>query len=248
MFAVEDQVLVHLVGDDQQIPLDGERGHGRQFVAREDRAGRVVRGVEEDQPGARGDRVAQFVQVQVVRAVAGTQGDGDSGAAREGDGGGVRVVVRLQRDDLVAGLDQGQQRGGDRLGGARRDQDLGVGEALAQVDRAGANGQGRHLGEDRRPELREASVEHGTVVWRGLRGSWRSSCAEALDLLNSRPVLGACDGTRHTASDQGVSRRRLSSPVDVGHPPTATDGPVVGPDRMGEAHGEVALRASLKGS
>lgn len=52
MFAVEDQVLVDLVGDDQQVAFDGERGDGRQFLAGEDLAGRVVRGVEEDQSGA----------------------------------------------------------------------------------------------------------------------------------------------------------------------------------------------------
>ena len=52
---------------------------------------------------------------------------GHARAARHRDAGGVRVVVRLQGDDLVARLQQGEQRGGDGLGGARGDQHLGVG-------------------------------------------------------------------------------------------------------------------------
>ena len=62
--AVEDQVLVHLVGDHQQVALAGEFGDRGELGAGQDRAGRVVRGVEQDQPGARGDGGAQLVQVQ----------------------------------------------------------------------------------------------------------------------------------------------------------------------------------------
>ena len=43
------------------------------------------------------------------------------------DARGVRVVVRLERDDLVARLAQREQRRGDRLGRARGDEHLGVG-------------------------------------------------------------------------------------------------------------------------
>ena len=39
---------------------------------------------------------------------------------------------------------------------------VGVGEALAEVDRAGGDGQRRHLGEDRRPETGEARDELGS--------------------------------------------------------------------------------------
>ena len=116
--------------------------------------------------------------------------------------GGVRVVVRLEADHLVARLAEREDAGGDRLGGARGHHDLavrvvlqapepalvggdgraqrrdararrvlvvagaqrlggrgqhlrravGVGEALAEVDRAGTHGERGHLGEDGGPE------------------------------------------------------------------------------------------------
>src|SRR5690606_35821130 len=113
-----------LVGDHQQIVLHREVRDGRQFVGGEDRAGRVVRGVQEQQAGARGDQGAQFVEVRAE--VRGAQGERYARRARHRDAGGVRVVVRLDRDDLVARLEEGEQRGGDRLGGPGRHQDLRV--------------------------------------------------------------------------------------------------------------------------
>jgi hypothetical protein len=130
----EDEVFVDLVRDHQQIALDGEGGDGGQLVVGEDGAGGVVRGVEQDEAGAVGDRVAQLVQVEAEGAVVRAEGDRDAGAARHRDARRVRVVVRLQRDHLVARLQQGQQRGGDGLGGARGDQHLGVGVAGQPVE------------------------------------------------------------------------------------------------------------------
>ena len=126
------------------------------------------------------------------------------------DVGDVGVVVRLERDHLVARLEQGEQRGGDGLGRARGDQHLGVrvvaeavepllvarhgrrssgmpvggrvlvalpartasaaasaidrravdvGEPLAEVDRVGGDGAGRHHAEDGVAEAVEAAVE-----------------------------------------------------------------------------------------
>ena len=50
------------------------------------------------------------------------------------DARGVRVVVRLERDDLVARLAQREQRGRDRLGRARGDEHLGVGVEVEAVE------------------------------------------------------------------------------------------------------------------
>jgi hypothetical protein len=58
VLAVEDQVLVDLVGDHEQVVLDGQGGDGGQFVAGEHRAGGVVRAVEQDEAGAGGDGLA----------------------------------------------------------------------------------------------------------------------------------------------------------------------------------------------
>ena len=52
----------------------------------------------------------------------------------ERDARRVGVVVRLERDDLVAGFAQGEQRGGDRFGRARGHEHLGVGVELEPVE------------------------------------------------------------------------------------------------------------------
>src|SRR5690606_569065 len=133
---VEDEVFVDLVGHDEEVPFHGQLGDRRQLRAGEDRAGGVVRGVDQQHAGAVGDGVAQFVEVEPEAAVPGAQGDRDAAAARHGDAGRVGVVVRLQGDHLVAGFHQGEQGGGDGLGGAGGDQDLGVGvrgEAVAAL-------------------------------------------------------------------------------------------------------------------
>lgn len=73
---------------------------------------------------------------------------GDRGA-QLGDAGARRVLVAA----AVAQRPYG--RLADLLGAVR------VGEALAEVDRAGRRGQRGHLREDRGPELGETAVEQG---------------------------------------------------------------------------------------
>ena len=58
VLAVEDEVLVDLVGDHEQVVLDGQRRDGGELVAGEHRAGRVVRAVEQDEAGAGRDGFA----------------------------------------------------------------------------------------------------------------------------------------------------------------------------------------------
>ena len=64
-------------------------------------------------------------RVQVGAEVRRPQRDRDADAACHGDAGRVGVVVGLERDDLVARLDEREQCGRDRLGGARGHQYLG---------------------------------------------------------------------------------------------------------------------------
>ena len=54
--ALEDQVLVDLVGHGQEVTVAAQLGDLRQLVGAEDLAGRIVRGVEEEHPGPRADR------------------------------------------------------------------------------------------------------------------------------------------------------------------------------------------------
>ena len=63
----EDQVLVHLVGDRVRVELLAQLGDQRQLVGGEDLAGRVVRRVEQHQPGARAERRAQLAGSKAYR-------------------------------------------------------------------------------------------------------------------------------------------------------------------------------------
>ena len=85
------------------------------------------------------------------------QGDRDPGGARHGHAGGVGVVVGLERDGLVARLEERDQRGGDRLGGARGDQDLAVGVDVHAVEAL-------LVGGDRVPQLGNARARRVLVT------------------------------------------------------------------------------------
>ena len=131
MLAVEDQVLVDLVGDDQEIVLPAERGDRLELSSREDLPRRVVRRVEQHQPRPRRHRGRERVDGEGV--VGWLQLHDAPRGTRHRDARGVRVVVGLERDHLVARLAQRQQRGGDRLGRARGDEHLGVGVVVEVV-------------------------------------------------------------------------------------------------------------------
>jgi len=64
---VVPQVLVGLVGQHDEVALDGDVGDSLEFVGCEDNARRVMRRIEQDQPGAVGDRVAEGVEVGAKR-------------------------------------------------------------------------------------------------------------------------------------------------------------------------------------
>ncbi len=214
-------------------------------------AGRVVGRVEQQQPGAGRDGAAQLVEVEVEGRR--PQRHGTPHRSGHGDARRVRVVVGLERHHLVARLEQRQHCGRDGLGGAGRDEHLGVGivveavepalvlgdgqaqlgdagagrvlvvavpdrldggvedlggavgvrEALPEVDRAGGQGQRRHLGEDRGAEALEPAREqwpphacslpvltaesHDQAADFGMR---TTSGKEAADPLDGRPRDG----------------------------------------------------------
>ncbi|CAB4884834.1 unannotated protein [freshwater metagenome] len=121
--AVKRKVLVDLVGDHDEIVLDGDVGDALQFAAGEHLAGGVVRRVEQDQLGARGDRCSYFVEVDAeCRRM---QCDGSYLPAGHRNTCLIDVEHRLERDDLVAGVQQGQQRTGQSFTGSCGDQHLG---------------------------------------------------------------------------------------------------------------------------
>ena len=114
--AVEGQVLVDLVGDHDEVVLDRHVGHRLQLLPAEHRPGRVVRAVEQHEPGARRHRGPQRVDVEPE--VGRPQRHRPAYAARHLDHRDVRVVVGLQHDHLVARVDQPEQRRCDPLGAA----------------------------------------------------------------------------------------------------------------------------------
>ena len=208
---VEDQMLVDLVGDDQEVGRDRDLGDRRQFGRTQHGAGRIVRRVQHQRPGARCDRTPQRVDVEREAAAVGHQRHHDPLGAGHRHHRRVGVVERLDQDHLGAGLDQTEHGRGDRLGGADGDQHLGrrvvgdvvlplalsgdrlpqrrnadarrvlvdavgdgvlgglehgrravlVGESLAQVHRADARRQRRHLGEHRGCIRLQSRHRHG---------------------------------------------------------------------------------------
>ena len=122
--AVEDQVLVHLVGDDDRVVPLRESDDVLQHGAVEDGAGGVVRVVDQDDAGAVGHRGRQLVEVRLE--VRPPQRDRHQACSGERDQRGVGVVVGLEDDDLVVGgVDEGQQRRRQSLGRPGGRDDLG---------------------------------------------------------------------------------------------------------------------------
>lgn len=226
MLALEDEVLVDLVGDDQEIVLAGEAGDLGELLVGQDGAGGVVRSVEQDQAGVVGDGVAQFVQVEAVGAGlrVRAQGHRDAAAACQRDTGGVGVVVGLQGDDLVARFQQCQQRGREGFGGARGDQDLGVGvvgEAAVAVEALLVGGDGgAQLGDAGAGwVLIAAAVAQGT--YRGLPDLVRAvGVGKALAEVDGAGPDGEC---RHFGKDRGAEFGEAAvqqRSVHVRHPPS----------------------------
>ena len=149
--AVEGQVLVDLVGDHQQVGLDRQRGQPAQFLLGEDHPGRVVRGVDDDRPGARRDGGADRVDVEAEPTPVGHQWHGDPPGARHGDRRRVGVEERLDHQHLRTRLDQSDHRRRDRLAGSHGDQHLGIGVELHPVVAAALGGDGPAQPCDARP-------------------------------------------------------------------------------------------------
>ena len=121
---VEDDVLVHLVADRIDVVLQAEPGDEGQFLLVEDLRAGIHRRVEQDQLGLRPEGGGQFLpgQPPVWRL----QPHQLRHAPCPSHHRQVGIVERLDQHDLVARLDQAEQAVAERLGRARRDQDLGL--------------------------------------------------------------------------------------------------------------------------
>ncbi|MPM39577.1 hypothetical protein SDC9_86211 [bioreactor metagenome] len=158
--AAEEQVLVHLVGDHHQVVLHCDPGDRVELVGAEDVTGRIVRRVDQQQPGPVRDRRPQ---VGLGQPVAGfgrrrvPQPDRPGHRPGQCDRRGVGVVRRLEHHHLVAGVAQRQDRGGQRLGRPGGDQHLGRRVVRQAVPAALMLG-------DRLPQRRDAAPRWVLVV------------------------------------------------------------------------------------
>jgi hypothetical protein len=104
--AIEYQMLVHLVGDHQQIGAHREVGDRRELCVGSHHPRRVVRGVEDQRLGLRRDGAAQSVDVDGEAGAVGHHRHGHALATRHGDDGRVRVVERLDQQHFGTWLDE----------------------------------------------------------------------------------------------------------------------------------------------
>jgi hypothetical protein len=119
-------MFIDLVGDHQEIVLDGQRRQRLQLSALQHRAGGVVRAVEQQRTGGGRDRAGQRVEIEREPVSVGHQWHTPPGRAGQRHRGGVGVVVGLDEQHLITRAHQGQQCGADGFGGADGDEYLGV--------------------------------------------------------------------------------------------------------------------------
>ncbi|MNI23995.1 hypothetical protein D3C73_776000 [compost metagenome] len=230
--AVVDDVLVHLIGD--QVDLRAAQHIGQRLHVRfvQHRAGRVVRGVDHQQAGARGDRRTHAVPVdgeglRIQRHVH-RRGTGQL------DRRFVAVVGRVEHDHFLTGTHHGVDGVEDRLGGAAGDGDLGVRidlravqvqrllcDGLAQRCHAGhrrvlVQAGGHRLGGFvdqtlRRGEIREPLAEVDRAMFGGElghHGEDRGTDLGQLGVRLHRPGLWGNKGWKCTKSRPCLRRRR----------------------------------------
>ena len=124
VFGAEGEVFVDLVSQHEEVLLRAEFGELGECPTGKDRAGRVVRGIDDDHGGLVRHGRAYRIDVDIPAVAGFLQGDGDAGGVGKRDGSGVGIVVGLKDNDLVAGLHEAQHRGGDGFGSARGDHDV----------------------------------------------------------------------------------------------------------------------------
>ena len=146
--ATEYDVLVHLIGQQQDVGVAGQCDQALHVLGRPQGSGGVVRGVDEDHPGFRGDRGIQTVPVH--RKIDRVQRHVHADATGQIDGRLVAVVAGVEHDHFIAGPDHGQHGIENRFGGAAGHRDFGLRAGAVAVTGQGLGGdglaQGRNAG------------------------------------------------------------------------------------------------------
>ena len=189
--AVVNDVLVDLVGHRNDIPLPAQRGNLFEFAAGKHLPRGVVGSIDDDRLGPVPEGALELGRV--VGPVGLAQPHEARARAAQDGVGAVVLVERLEHDDLLAGIDQGEQGRGHALGGAAAHRDLGLrvvvepaeaprlaDQGLAQSLRSPGDGVlvdvglerpgGLVLDRRRRREVREALGEVDAVVFQAQPG------------------------------------------------------------------------------
>ncbi len=202
---VEHQVLVDLVADQVDIPVANQRGQAVQFLAVDQRAAGVVRGIDDDQPGTRPDGLGHALPVD--GEVRQRQRHVHATPAGELHGGFVAVVGRVEYHHFVARMDQRLDRAEDRLGRPRRDGHLAVGTHPASIELLDLL---RHL----LAQGRQAGHRRVLVVPGGDMPAYR--LAQLRRAVEIGKALGEVDRAtlggqlRHAGEDGGADIRQLA--------------------------------------
>ena len=162
--------------------------------------------------------------VRVERPVRRAQRHDPPLGAGHGDAGRVGVVERLEAHDLVAGLAQREQRGGDRLRGARGDEHLAVGVEL--------DGRGSAAGGRRSPRAAPGCPGPGGYwLWPARMAATAASSTSSGPSVSGKPCPRLSEPVRTASADisakivvpkpASFSDRRPRAPSAMGAEPTA---------------------------
>ena len=151
--AVEHDVLPDLVADGDRVVVDAGAGEHLERLAAVDDGGRIERIVEQNDARAVGEGGGEIGLVEGPKRR--LQRDELRHAAGALNQRQIGVVHRLEQHDLVARLDQRQQRAGDRLGRARGHHHFAFGIEFEPLVALIVRG-------DRRAQLRQA--EHRRIL------------------------------------------------------------------------------------
>ncbi len=242
--AVEDDVLVDLVGDREQVVRPAQSGDERQLVPAEHFAGRVLRRVDDNRldrrvGGGRGQLVA--VDPPGPRAAVFAQ---RHEPGREPEDRGLRrveLVAGLHHHDAVARLEEGAERRRHAFGGPEHDGDLVLGVRPPSVEPVGVVGDGApQLGQAERERVLVVLIARSPHAGQQLlhrevedvaapAGAVRQQVAHGHRFEPRDPFLRPGEHRRDSAPHQVVHRRLVREPLrqvhravldgEPGHPP-----------------------------
>jgi hypothetical protein len=202
--AVEHDVLVHLVGEQQHAGVAHDRLERLDVAGIEHRAGRVVRAVDHQQARVGADGGADAVPVH--REIDRVQRHVHRAAAGQVDRRLVAVVARVEHHDFLARPHHREHRVEDGLAAAAGHGDLGIG-----IDRAAVAAQ--RLRGDGLAQRRHAG--HRRVLVAALAHRLRERVDQRRGHVEIGEALAQVDGLvlerelRHHGEDGGADLRQL---------------------------------------